>query len=138
MWLSRVMLGFVAAGLVLGLLRGAAQEHPPAFILPEEFEGRVVAADVVRTSQGPVALRLRGRQGAKVSAQVDADDVEAAAGEAPCEILMRFPKGDVVAEEDDLDALIEHASFLKERRQRRARPGGVANGTRKKRQPVIA
>ena len=50
----------VAAGLVLGLLRGAAQEHPPAFVLPEEFEGRVVAADVVRTSQGLAAMRLRG------------------------------------------------------------------------------
>src|SRR5215813_4254688 len=49
-----------AAGLALGLLRGAAQEHPPVFVLPEEFEGRVVAPDVVRVPEGLVSLRLRG------------------------------------------------------------------------------
>ena len=49
-----------AAGLILGLLRGAAQEHPPAFALSEEFEGRVIAADVVRLPEGLVSLRLRG------------------------------------------------------------------------------
>jgi competence protein ComEC len=46
--------------LVLGLLRGGAQEAPAPFELPEEFEGRVVAADVIRVPQGSIALRLRG------------------------------------------------------------------------------
>ncbi|MGZ6126046.1 MAG: ComEC/Rec2 family competence protein, partial [Myxococcales bacterium] len=47
-------------GLFFGLLRGAAQERPAPFDLPEEFEGRVIGADVVRVPQGLVALRLRG------------------------------------------------------------------------------
>lgn len=50
----------LAAGLVLGLLRGAAQDHPAAFTLPEEFEARVVSPDLVRVPEGLVALRLRG------------------------------------------------------------------------------
>jgi competence protein ComEC len=50
----------VGVGLALGLLRGAAQEQPAPFELPEEFEARVVGPDVVRTPQGLVALRLRG------------------------------------------------------------------------------
>jgi competence protein ComEC len=50
----------LALGLSLGLLRGAARDPPAAFTLPEEFEGRVVAPDVVRVPQGLVALRLRG------------------------------------------------------------------------------
>ena len=37
----------LTTGLTLGLLRGAAQDHPPAFTLPEEFEARVVAPDLV-------------------------------------------------------------------------------------------
>ena len=44
----------------------------------------------------------------------------------------------VAAEEDDLDALVEHTRFLEERRQWRACPGGVADGTREERQAVIA
>src|SRR6266446_2802143 len=50
----------LALGLALGLLRGAARDPPAAFTLPEEFEGQVVAPDVVRVPQGLVALRLRG------------------------------------------------------------------------------
>jgi len=50
----------LALGLALGLLRGAARDPPAKFTLPEEFEGRVVAPDVVRVPQGLVALRLRG------------------------------------------------------------------------------
>ncbi|HTO98376.1 MAG TPA: DNA internalization-related competence protein ComEC/Rec2 [Myxococcales bacterium] len=50
----------LACGLALGLLRGAAQERPAPFALPEEFEGRVEAPGVVRVPQGLVSLRLRG------------------------------------------------------------------------------
>jgi competence protein ComEC len=50
----------VALGLLLGVLRGSAQERAKPFALPEEFEGVVVAQDVVRVPQGLVALRLRG------------------------------------------------------------------------------
>jgi competence protein ComEC len=49
-----------AIGLALGLLRGAAQDHPAPFTLEEEFEARVVAPDVVRAPAGLVGLRLRG------------------------------------------------------------------------------
>jgi competence protein ComEC len=42
------------------LLRGAAQERPLPFTLEEEFEGRVIAPDLVRVPQGLVALRVRG------------------------------------------------------------------------------
>ena len=49
-----------ALGLALGLCRGAVQDRPVPFALEEEFEGRVVAADVVRVPQGAVALRLTG------------------------------------------------------------------------------
>jgi ComEC/Rec2-related protein len=51
---------FAAAGLALGLLRGAAQERAAPFTLDEEFEGIVVSPDVVRLPQGLAALRLRG------------------------------------------------------------------------------
>jgi competence protein ComEC len=50
----------VALGLALGLLRGAVQGQARPFTLPDEFEGVVVAQDVVRVPQGLVALRLRG------------------------------------------------------------------------------
>src|SRR5690242_10530893 len=50
----------VSLGLVLGLLRGAAQEAPKPFTLPDEFEGVVVGRDVVRVPQGLVSLHLRG------------------------------------------------------------------------------
>ncbi|MGE5049628.1 MAG: DNA internalization-related competence protein ComEC/Rec2 [Deltaproteobacteria bacterium] len=50
----------VALGFLLGVLRGSAQEQAKPFTLPEEFEGVVVAQDVVRVPQGLVALRLRG------------------------------------------------------------------------------
>src|SRR3979490_3428127 len=50
----------LALGLALGLLRGAARDTPAAFTLPEEFEGRVVAPELVRVPQGLVALWLRG------------------------------------------------------------------------------
>src|SRR4051812_13803866 len=50
----------LALGLALGLLRGAVHDHVPVFTLPEEFEGVLVAPDVVRVPQGLVALRLRG------------------------------------------------------------------------------
>ena len=49
-----------AAGLALGLLRGAAQEQAVPFTLEEEFEGVVVSPDVVRIPQGLAAIRLRG------------------------------------------------------------------------------
>src|SRR3954471_12895426 len=49
-----------ALGLALGLLRGAVQEQPKPFILPDEFEGVVVALGTVRVQEGLVALRLRG------------------------------------------------------------------------------
>src|SRR5437868_11630365 len=49
-----------AAGLALGLLRGAAQEQAVPFALEEEFEGVVVSPDVVRIPQGLAAIRLRG------------------------------------------------------------------------------
>src|SRR3954469_8667373 len=49
-----------ALGLALGLLRGAVQEQPKPFILPDEFEGVVVAVGTVRVQEGLVALRLRG------------------------------------------------------------------------------
>ncbi|MFL5375079.1 MAG: hypothetical protein ACJ78T_13890 [Myxococcales bacterium] len=35
----------VGVGLALGLLRGAAQEQPAPFELPEEFEARVVGPE---------------------------------------------------------------------------------------------
>ena len=46
--------------LALGLLRGAAQESPAPFTLPEEFEGTVAGPDLVRVPQGLLSLRLRG------------------------------------------------------------------------------
>ena len=49
-----------ALGAALGLLRAAAQEHPSPFELPEEFEGRVIAPDLIRVPKGLVSLRLRG------------------------------------------------------------------------------
>jgi competence protein ComEC len=49
-----------ALGLLLGLLRGMAQEPPRPFTLPEEFEGSVVAPDLVRVPEGLVTLRLHG------------------------------------------------------------------------------
>jgi competence protein ComEC len=49
-----------ALGAALGLLRGAAQESPAPFDLPEEFEGRVISPDVIRVPRGLVSLRLRG------------------------------------------------------------------------------
>src|SRR2546426_10455742 len=49
-----------AAGLALGLLRGAAQEQVAPFILGEEFEGVVISPDVVRVPRGLAAIRLRG------------------------------------------------------------------------------
>ena len=45
-----------AAGLALGLLRGAAQEQAVPFALEEEFEGVVVSPDVVRIPQGLAAI----------------------------------------------------------------------------------
>ncbi|MFN2548389.1 MAG: ComEC/Rec2 family competence protein [Myxococcales bacterium] len=51
---------FAALALALGLLRGALQERPAPFELPEEFEGSVVSDGVVRTAQGLVALKLHG------------------------------------------------------------------------------
>jgi competence protein ComEC len=51
---------FAAVGFACGVLRAASQERPAPFDLPEEFEGRVISADVVRVPQGLVALRLRG------------------------------------------------------------------------------
>src|SRR3954454_23212249 len=50
----------VALGFLLGVLRGSAQEQAKPFTLPDEFEGVVLAQDVVRVPQGLVALRLRG------------------------------------------------------------------------------
>ncbi len=50
----------VALGLSLGLTRGALHERPAPFTLEEEFEGTVLAPDLVRVPQGLVALRLRG------------------------------------------------------------------------------
>ena len=50
----------VALGLALGLLRGALQPRPLPFALPDEFEGEVVSAGVVRVPQGLLALHLRG------------------------------------------------------------------------------
>src|SRR5438067_11257559 len=48
-----------AAGLALGLLRGAAQEQAVPFTRDEGSEGVVVSSDVVRIPQGPAAHRLR-------------------------------------------------------------------------------
>ena len=50
----------VALGLALGLLRGSLQPRPQPFALPDEFEGEVVSAGVVRVPQGLLALHLRG------------------------------------------------------------------------------
>ena len=50
----------VALGFALGLLRGSLQPRPLPFALPDEFEGEVVSAGVVRVPQGLVALHLRG------------------------------------------------------------------------------
>ncbi|HYY52691.1 MAG TPA: hypothetical protein VE755_07455, partial [Myxococcales bacterium] len=49
-----------ALGLALGLLRGAVQEKPVSFALPEEFEGTVVGPGIVRVQEGLISLRLRG------------------------------------------------------------------------------
>src|SRR3954467_7879447 len=49
-----------ALGLALGLLRGAVQEQPKPFMLPDEFEGVMVGVGTVRVREGLVALRLRG------------------------------------------------------------------------------
>src|SRR5205085_1123168 len=49
-----------ALGLALGLLRGAAQDQPASFALPEEFEATVVAPGLVRVPEGLISLRLRG------------------------------------------------------------------------------
>ena len=49
-----------ALGLALGLLRGSLQPRPLPFALPDEFEGEVVSAGVVRVPQGLLALHLRG------------------------------------------------------------------------------
>src|SRR5947209_13230680 len=50
-----------AIGLALGLLRGAAQDQPRPFALPEEFDAEVIAPGVVRVEPGGlVSLRLRG------------------------------------------------------------------------------
>ena len=50
----------IALGFALGLLRGALQPRPLPYALPEEFEGEVVAADLIRVPQGLLALHLRG------------------------------------------------------------------------------
>jgi len=49
-----------ALSVALGLLRGAVQDRPAPFALPDEFEGEVVSAGVIRVPQGLVALHLRG------------------------------------------------------------------------------
>ena len=67
-WAALAPLAFVlwrrgrapAIALAVGLLRGAVQQTPVPFALPEEFEGTVAGPDLVRLPEGLVSLRLRG------------------------------------------------------------------------------